>query len=108
MSFKMSTNTSNKEVITKEPSAFIFGDDVWKLITKYTNEDKGIMKSTKAMQVGDDVVIQVSTQIRNIDNTFVVAEALTTIQNMCIIDVTDSSGNVISRALKPLKYPRKF
>jgi len=79
---------------------------VWKLITE--TEDRGSLKTTNAMQCGNDVVIQVSTRQRNPDYTYVIAEALTTIHNMLIVDVVDSLGNVIGRELRPIKLTHKF
>jgi len=93
----MSKNTSNEDVKNNEPEAYIFGNDVWKLITKYTNETKGIMKSTKAMQCSKDVVLQVTTQQRNPDGSYSVAEALTTLNNKKIIELKDSDNKVIGR-----------
>jgi len=60
--------------------------DTFKLIAKFSSENAGIMKSTKAMQVGNSVIIQVTTQQRNPDGSFSVAEALTTIDNAHIIE----------------------
>jgi hypothetical protein len=55
-----------------------WGDaDVFKLIAKVSSEAEGWMKSTKAMDTGNGVVVQVTTQQRNADGTYSVAEALT-------------------------------
>jgi hypothetical protein len=56
----------------------VFGDgDMFKLLSKASSQAEGWMKSTKAMNVTGGVVIQVTTQQRNIDGTYAVAEAVT-------------------------------
>jgi prefoldin subunit 5 len=64
-----------------------FGDgDVFKLICKASSESEGWMKSTKAMYVGTGVVVQVTTQQRNDDGTYSIAEALTFVPDVCIYE----------------------
>ncbi|MDD5359501.1 MAG: hypothetical protein PHI02_04445 [Sulfurovaceae bacterium] len=84
---------------TKNVKDIVFwGDgDLFKLISKASSENEGWMKSTKAMQCGDDVVVQVTTQQRNPDGSYVVAEALTTVQNACIEEKEDAKGVITSR-----------
>ena len=56
----------------------VFGDgDLFQLLSKASSEKEGWMKSTKAMETPVGCVIQVTTQQRNIDFTYSVAEALT-------------------------------
>lgn len=56
----------------------VFGDgDLFKLISKASSENEGWMKSTKAMTVPRGCVVQVTTQQRNRDGSYAVAEALT-------------------------------
>ena len=77
-----------------------WGDgDIFKLISKASSELEGWMKSTKAMQVGSSVVVQVTTQQRNPDGSYVVAEALTTVPNAVITEIK-KSGKVISRKIE--------
>lgn len=55
----------------------VFGNgDTFQLICKASSQEQGWMKSTKAMDVGNGVVVQVTTQQKNIDGTYSVAEAL--------------------------------
>lgn len=78
-----------------------WGDgDTFKLISKASSEAEGWMKSTKAMQAGRDVVVQVTTQQRNPDGTYAIAEALTTVKNSEIVEVTNSQGVVTSRHIQ--------
>lgn len=57
----------------------IFGDgDKFQLICKASSENEGWMKSTKAMEIpGIGCVVQVTTQQKNADGSYGVAEALT-------------------------------
>ena len=55
----------------------VFGNgDSFQLICKASSQSQGWMKSTKAMDVGAGCVVQVTTQQRNNDGNYVVAEAL--------------------------------
>ena len=60
--------------------------DTFKLISKASSESESWMKSTKAMQAGESVVVQVTTQQQNIDGTYSIAEALTTVTNAVIVE----------------------
>ena len=51
--------------------------DMFRLLCKASSEAEGWMKSTKAMEVVGGCVVQVTTQQRNPDGSYVVAEALT-------------------------------
>ncbi len=56
----------------------VFGDgDMFQLLSKASSQAQGWMKSTKGFDVGVGVVVQVTTQQRNPDGTYAVAEALT-------------------------------
>ncbi len=59
--------------------------DAFELICKVSSESEGWMKSTKAMQCGRDVVVQVTTQQRNPDGSYSIAEALTTVRDAKIM-----------------------
>ena len=95
-------NTTNEDTKKNIDDAFIFGDDCWKLITKFSSESRGTMKSTKAMKCGKDVVIQVTTQQKNPDGSYSIAEALTTAHNKKIMETTDTNGNVVSRTIEEI------
>lgn len=73
--------------------------DTFRLISKASSETEGWMKSTKAMQCGTSVVVQVTTQQRNPDGSYSIAEALTTVPNSIIVDTKDESGIVVSRSI---------
>jgi hypothetical protein len=77
-----------------------WGDgDTFKLISKASSEAEGWMKSTKAMQAGHNVVVQVTTQQRNPDGSYALAEAVTTVPNAEIVDIIEN-GVVVSRQIQ--------
>lgn len=78
-----------------------WGDgDTFKLISKASSEAEGWMKSTKAMQAGHNVVVQVTTQQRNPDGSYSIAEALTTVSNAVIVEEKNKEGVVLSRHIQ--------
>ena len=74
--------------------------DTFKLISKASSESEGWMKSTKAMDVEIGVVVQVTTQQKNKDGSYSVAEAITYIPNVKIHEEF-KDGNIVSRKIKP-------
>lgn len=79
-----------------------WGDgDTFRLISKASSEAEGWMKSTKAMAAGTSVVVQVTTQQRNPDGSYSVAEALTTVPNAIIAEYMEngviSYRNIVER-----------
>lgn len=70
----------------------VFGDgDLFKLLCKSSSQQEGWMKSTKVMPVETGCVIQVTTQQRNPDGSYAVAEALTFVPGIELKQ--DSKGN---------------
>ena len=77
-----------------------WGDgDAFQLICKASSEAEGWMKSTKAMYAGNGVVVQVTTQQRNPDGSYAVAEAITFVPHAKIHVETNEAGVVISRSI---------
>ena len=61
----------------------VFGNgDTFLLICKASSQQEGWMKSTKAMETGDGCLVQVTTQQRNPDGSYSVAEALEYVPNV--------------------------
>lgn len=89
---------------TKNVKDIVFwgNGDTFQLISKASSEAEGWMKSTKAMKCGKDVVIQVTTQQKNPDGSYSVAEAITTAHNKKIVETTDQNGNVVSRTIEEI------
>lgn len=87
----------------KNVSDIVFwGDgDAFKLLCKASSESQGWMKSTKAMETGTGCIVQVTTQQRNEDGSYVVAEALTFAPGTWVREIKDDSGVVTSRYLEP-------
>lgn len=77
----------------------VFGNgDMFQLLCKASSEEEGWMKSTKAMETPDGVVVQVTTQQRNPDGSYSVAEALTYVPNACIIEDEVYGGRMLAPA----------
>ena len=77
-----------------------WGDvETFKLISKASSRSEGWMKSTKAMQSGSGCVVQVTTQQRNPDGSYALAEAVTFVPNVFIVDMFGDGEEVISRKL---------
>jgi hypothetical protein len=72
----------------------VFGNgDMFKLICKASSEKEGWMKSTKAMQCGmAGCLVQVTTQQRNPNGSYVVAEALSFVPGVRITNDQNSEG----------------
>lgn len=85
---------------TKNVKDIVFwgNGDLFKLISKASSQNEGWMKSTKAMDVNLGVVIQVTTQQRNPDGSYAVAEALTFVPGARIHELK-KDGVVVSRSV---------
>jgi hypothetical protein len=56
----------------------VYGDgDTFRLLCKASSQEEGWMKSTKVCNVLGGCIVQVTTQQRNFDGSYAVAEALT-------------------------------
>jgi len=93
-------NTDQNKCRENVKDVVMFGDDLFKLMSKASSESEGWMKSTKAMQTPEGCVIQVTTQQRNPDGTYAVAEALTFVPNVQLYDAFDDKKEIIARIIK--------
>lgn len=59
--------------------------DMFRLLCKASSQKEGWMKSTKACEVPTGCIVQVTTQQRNIDGTYAVAEAITFVPGVKIV-----------------------
>lgn len=66
--------------------------DMFQLLCKASSQKEGWMKSTKAMQAGDGCLVQVTTQQRNPNGSYAVAEALTFVPGVYIHLDKDNVG----------------
>lgn len=69
--------------------------DAWRLLCKASSQEEGWMKSTKAMSVTGGVVVQVTTQKRNLDGSYVIAEAVTYVPGTMIADDVNGGRKLI-------------
>ena len=65
----------------------VFGNgDLFRLVSKASSQKEGWMKSTKVCEIKGGCLVQVSTQQRNPDGSYVVAEALSFVQGASFED----------------------
>ena len=69
--------------------------DMFRLLCKASSEKEGWMKSTKAMEIpGVGCVVQVTTQQRNPDDSYAVAEAITFVPGVTIHSRNGNDGEI--------------
>ncbi len=77
--------------------------DIFQLLAKSSSEKEGWMKSTKAMSTTVGCLVQVTTQQRNPDGSYALAEALTFVPGVTIgIHTDNETGDIVSRSLLTL------
>jgi hypothetical protein len=69
--------------------------DMFQLLCKASSQGEGWMKSTKACQVVGGCIVQVTTQQRNPDGSYAVAEALTYVPGVEIV-ADENNGRRLS------------
>jgi len=81
-------NTDASGVKLNVPDVKIVGNgDMFRLLCKASSQAEGWMKSTKAMEIeGIGCVVQVTTHQRNHDGTNSIAEAITFVPGVMIIE----------------------
>lgn len=67
--------------------------DMFRLLCKASSDAEGWMKSSKAMEVPGGCVVQVTTQQRNPDGSYAVAEALTFVPGVRVTDDVNPGQN---------------
>ena len=83
---------------TNVPDIKIVGNgDSFRLLCKASSQAEGWMKSTKAMDVGHGCVVQVTTQQKNADCSYSVAEALPYVPGVVIVDDENNGRKLIAR-----------
>lgn len=95
----INTEASGAKVNVKD--IIFWGDgDTFSLISKASSQAEGWMKSTKAMEIpGVGCVVQVTTQQKNADFSYSLAEAITFVPGVKIDKTVDEDSKVISRKL---------
>lgn len=76
----------------------VFGNgDMFQLLCKASSKEEGWMKSTKAMEIeGVGCAIQITTQQENEDGSYSVAEALTFVPNVKIVEDINSGRKLVA------------
>ena len=70
--------------------------DLFQLLAKASSEEEGWMKSTKAMQISNNgCLVQVTTQQRNLDGSYAVAEALSFVPGVKIADDENNGRKLV-------------
>jgi len=68
--------------------------DAFALLCKASSQEQGWMKSTKICNLHNGCIVQVSTQQRNPDGSYVVAEALTFVPDVNMVTWNDGSKSL--------------
>lgn len=83
MSEKELSVTSIEDAKQKVSDITVFGDgDTFALLCKASSKEQGWMKSTKVCNVDSGCIVQVSTQQKNPDGSYSLAEAVTFVPNV--------------------------
>ena len=69
--------------------------DMFRLLCKASSQAEGWMKSSKAMEVPGGCVVQVTTQQRNPDGSYAIAEALTFVPGVSIADDENNGRKLV-------------
>ena len=79
------------------PDVRIVGNgEAFQLLLKASSQKEGWMKSTKAMEVPGGCVVQVTTQQRNPDGSYSVAEALAFVPGVKIADDANNGRKLVA------------
>jgi hypothetical protein len=94
-------NTDINGTAKNVPDVVVFGNgDAFQLICKASSRSQGWMKSTKAMEIpGAGCLVQCTTQQRNPDGSYAVAEAITFVPDVGIVAETGEDGLISGRRL---------
>lgn len=96
MKEKTYSNMDQSSAAANVPDLEVIGDgDIFQVLSKAWSEEEGWMKSTKALEIkGLGCLIQVTTQQRNPDGSYAVAEALTFVPGVHL-DFTQSPPGLL-------------
>lgn len=98
MSEKSLGNSDISGTKVNVPDVVVFGNgDLWQLMCKASSQREGWMKSTKAMEVPGGALVQVTTQQRNPDGSYAVAEALAFVPGVHVVDDPVFGGRELRR-----------
>ena len=70
--------------------------DMFRLLCKASSDTEGWMKSTKACEVPGGCIVQVTTQQRNHDGSYAVAEALSFVPGVKVADDENNGRRLVA------------
>ena len=70
--------------------------DMFRLLCKASSQNEGWMKSSKAMEVPGGCIVQVTTQQKNIDGTYSIAEAIVFCPGVKIADDVNNGRKLVA------------
>ena len=90
-------NTSEENAARKLISDLevVGNTDSFQLLCKASSQEEGWMKSTKAMEVVGGCIVQVTTQQRNPDGSYAIAEALAYVPSVRITEDVNSGRTLV-------------
>jgi hypothetical protein len=95
---KTFNNTDVSEAKENVPDINAVGNgDTFQLLCKASSQSEGWMKSTKAMAAGSGCVVQVTTQQKNPDGSYSVAEALAFVPGVKITDGVNGGRTLVRK-----------
>jgi hypothetical protein len=90
-------NSDFEQVKAKVSDIKLTGDgDLFKVLSKASSDSEGWMKSTKAMQLPGGCLVQVTTQQRNPDGSYAIAEALSYVPGVLIAEDVNNGRRLIA------------
>ena len=100
MKQKTLNNSTINQAKDQVPDLQVFGNgDAFQLICKASSKAEGWMKSTKAMEiVGVGCLVQVTTQQMDPDGEYALAEALTFVPGVKLVNHVDGGHPVLVKA----------
>lgn len=97
METKTLSNTNFADVKANVSDVKAVGNgDLFALLSKASSDAQGWMKSSKAMEVPGGCVVQVTTQQRNPDGSYAVAEALTYVPGVKLADDVNGGRKLVA------------
>ena len=89
------SNVSDARVNVKDIRV-VGNGDMFRLLCKASSDTEGWMKSTKACEVPGGCIVQVTTQQRNTDGSYAVAEALSFVPGVKIADDENNGRKLVA------------
>lgn len=103
-------NSDSSGTRVNVPDVQFWGNgDTWQLICKASSESEGWMKSTKAMEIPKlGCLVQVTTQQRNPDGSYAVAESIAFVPGVVIATEQGTGTGPVARHILPMGLVESF